>query len=309
MTTLSVLWTFFDYLQKGASAVHGKAEKLTDDMERSCRRAELGSGLVSGIRAEPGGRKGEGAKDNHRLRVGSWNIGFLSEKSLDVYAPHVVLHDEEKKIFWKDLDEMVKGVPSNEKFFIGGDFNRHIGSSLKCYDDVHGGYGFGIRNGEGVALLYFVRAFGLVIVNTNFSKKEVHLDTFCSSTAREVLGVSRGCSGKHQEDWWWNEEVKGKVETKKRAYAKLIGSKDEEDKWKNKEEYKIARREAKLVVMGAKDVAFKNLYILLASKGGDKKLYSLVKVRERRAWDLYRVKCIKDVDGKTLVDEARIRKI
>lgn len=59
-------------------------------------------------------------------------------------------------------------------------------------------------------------------------------------STREVLGVSRGRTGKHQGDGWWNEELKEKVEAKKRAYAKLAESKDKKDKRKNKE-YKIAR--------------------------------------------------------------------
>ncbi|XP_047262419.1 uncharacterized protein LOC124895918 [Capsicum annuum] len=92
----------------------------------------------------------------------------------------VGLDNEEKKRFWEDLDEMVRGVPSNEKFFIEGNFNGYIGSSLRGYDDVHGDYRLGVRNVEGVVLLDFSRAFRLVVVNLNFPKKEVHLVTFCS---------------------------------------------------------------------------------------------------------------------------------
>ncbi|PHU00935.1 Agamous-like MADS-box protein AGL19 [Capsicum chinense] len=55
-------------------------------------------------------------------------------------------------------------------------------------------------------------------------------------SAREVLGVSRGRAGHHRGDWWWNEEVGKKVETKKEAYAKLVESKDEEEKRHLKEE-------------------------------------------------------------------------
>mgnify|MGYP003362448755 CR=1 FL=1 len=58
---------------------------------------------------------------------------------------------------------MVRDVPSNDKLFIGGDFNGHIGSSSRGYDDVHEGCSFGIRNAKGVALLNFARVFGLVV--------------------------------------------------------------------------------------------------------------------------------------------------
>ncbi|KAF3621096.1 hypothetical protein FXO38_31983 [Capsicum annuum] len=79
-------------------------------------------------------------------------------------------------------------------------------------------------------------------------------------TAREVLGVSRGRVGQRRGDWWWNEEVKKKVETKKGAYAKLVESNDEKDNRVNREEYKLSRKEAKLVVMTAKTTTFKSLY-------------------------------------------------
>nr|XP_016453341.1 PREDICTED: uncharacterized protein LOC107777724 [Nicotiana tabacum] len=76
------------------------------------------------------------------------------------------------------LDEVVRGIPSTEKLFVGGNFNGHIGSSDGGYGEVHGGFDFGVRNGDGTSLLDFVRAFELVIVNSIFSKREEHLVTF-----------------------------------------------------------------------------------------------------------------------------------
>ncbi|XP_047252306.1 uncharacterized protein LOC124887162 [Capsicum annuum] len=91
------------------------------------------------------------------------------------YVPQGGLDEEEKKRFLEVLNEVVKGVPSSEIIFIGGDFNRHIGSLPMGYDDVHGGFVFRDKNVEGAALLDFTRAFGLVVVNSSFPKKDEYL--------------------------------------------------------------------------------------------------------------------------------------
>ena len=62
---------------------------------------------------------------------------------------------EEKKEFWEVLDEVVRSILSTEKLFMGGDFNGHIRSLVRWYDDVHGGFGFGERNEGGSSFLDF----------------------------------------------------------------------------------------------------------------------------------------------------------
>ncbi|XP_055823235.1 uncharacterized protein LOC129891775 [Solanum dulcamara] len=110
-------------------------------------------------------------------------VGGLTLNIISTYALQVGLEKEIKRRFWEDLDEVVVNIPPTEKLFIGGYFNRHIRFVSTGYDEVHRGFGFENRNGGGVSLLDFVKAFGLMVANSIFSKKEEHLVTFCSLRA------------------------------------------------------------------------------------------------------------------------------
>ncbi|KAG5631295.1 hypothetical protein H5410_003012 [Solanum commersonii] len=69
----------------------------------------------------------------------------------------------------------------------------------------------------------------------------------------------------------------------------------------------MTKTEAKLVLL-AEDGDFERLVCRnLGVKGGEKKLYRLAKARERKARDLDQVKCIKDEEGKILVEETAIK--
>ncbi|XP_055822267.1 uncharacterized protein LOC129890816 [Solanum dulcamara] len=114
-------------------------------------------------------------------------IGGLTLNIISAYAPQVGLDEEIKRRFWEDLDEVVVSISPTEKLFIREDFNGHIGSVSTGYDEVHGGFGFGCRNGGGASLLDFAKAFRLMVDNSSFPKKEEQLVTFRSSrTATQI---------------------------------------------------------------------------------------------------------------------------
>ncbi|XP_075108938.1 uncharacterized protein LOC142180768 [Nicotiana tabacum] len=92
-----------------------------------------------------------------KLVVGGFTLNIISG-----YAPQAVLDEEVKRHFWEDLDEMVRCIPHTEKFFIGGDFSDNMGATSGGYDDIHGSFGFGDRNGGGMTKLDFARAFDLI---------------------------------------------------------------------------------------------------------------------------------------------------
>lgn len=108
-----------------------------------------------------------------KLVIGGSYLNIVSD-----YAIQIGSGEKEKQSFWEVLDEMVSGVLNNDKLFIRGDFNGHIRSSSRGYDDVHGGFAFRERNERGDSFLDFSRAFGLMVANSSFTKKDIHLVIF-----------------------------------------------------------------------------------------------------------------------------------
>nr|GEZ49210.1 hypothetical protein [Tanacetum cinerariifolium] len=162
-----------------------------------------------------------------RIRVGSWNIGSLTRKLLELYdalwrhkvdiacfqetkwkgsraregkatscgtrdlamREMVGLSDAKKKRFWDALNELVREFPTDQRLIIGGDLNGHIRAVADGYTGVYGRFGFGDRNEEGCTILEFATAHELVVVNSFFKKNDAHLITF----HREAAETFRAC--------------------------------------------------------------------------------------------------------------------
>jgi hypothetical protein len=107
-------------------------------------------------------------------------FGDLVLNVISAYAPQVGLSDDIKRRFWENLENMVRGVSSSEKLFIGSNLNGHVGTVRGGFERVHRGFGYGEENQEGEDILNFTIPYDLMVANTFFRKKKSHLITFSS---------------------------------------------------------------------------------------------------------------------------------
>ncbi|GJN33958.1 hypothetical protein PR202_gb22589 [Eleusine coracana subsp. coracana] len=106
-----------------------------------------------------------GRFEAHLWDKNSWNESQNKKgKQGQSVKPFVGLNESIKNQFWEDLDSMVSGIPISEKLFIGGDLNGHVGTSNVGFERVHGGFGYGSRNQEGVDILNWALAYDLRFV-------------------------------------------------------------------------------------------------------------------------------------------------
>jgi len=67
--------------------------------------------------------------------------------------------------FYDSLTHVVREIKENERLFLGGDFNGHVGERIHGFEGVHGSFGYGSRNAEGEYLLEFAISLEMVIIN------------------------------------------------------------------------------------------------------------------------------------------------
>ena len=91
-----------------------------------------------------------------------------------IYAPTLSASQETKDIFYEQLDEKLKTIPTTEEIYLLGDFNARVGAEQDSWPRCIGHFGIGKQNENGQRLLELCAFHDLCITNTFFATKPQH---------------------------------------------------------------------------------------------------------------------------------------
>jgi exonuclease III len=120
--------------------------------------------LQAVVHGDPANRNGVGILINKSLKYGVVDVkrcgdqiimvkvvfGDLVLNVISAYAPQVGHNENTKREFREEMEDLVRSVPSVEKFFIRGDLNGHTSTSNIGFEGVHGALAMAleIKNGK-----------------------------------------------------------------------------------------------------------------------------------------------------------------
>ena len=115
--------------------------------------------------------------------------------------------------------------------------------------------------------------------------------------AEQVCGWTKG-PPRHSETWWWNDEVAKAVEEKRYGIKTKTAS--------DRNEYKEARRNARCVAL-AEEKTRQELVNELESTAGKNNVYRVAKQMAKSRQNVVGVNCVKDANGKVLVENDQVK--
>ncbi|KAG8235166.1 hypothetical protein J437_LFUL015206 [Ladona fulva] len=77
-------------------------------------------------------------RKSDRIMPVKLEVGGGRATNICAYAPQLGCEVEEKDAFWKDLDQVVAGIPEEERVFVGADLNGHVEKRRSGEERVHG---------------------------------------------------------------------------------------------------------------------------------------------------------------------------
>ena len=106
-----------------------------------------------------------------------------------VYAPTTLAEEDEKDLFYDELQRVFSSIPNNDIVILAGDWNAQLGPGDINTRHIIGRYGLGERCVNGERLLNFADFNRLVVASTMFQHKRRHLVTWYSNdghTANQI---------------------------------------------------------------------------------------------------------------------------
>ena len=113
---------------------------------------------------------------NNRIIAVTLDLKSYKVSFIQAYAPQQGRPQEEKEIFYDQLQDTYDALPAESEILVIGDLNGHVGSSR--VENVIGEFGVGVRNDEGEAIIDFCVRNSLSVMNTYFKHKESHQYTW-----------------------------------------------------------------------------------------------------------------------------------
>jgi hypothetical protein len=130
--------------------------------------------------------------------------------------------------------------------------------------------------------------------------------------ADEVCGRTKGIP-RHEETWWWNDEVAALTKEKRRLYRILDKSKKagacKDVIEENKRSYNLAKCEAKRVVTRAQEIERQKFCEKLVEEDKKGNVFRVAKQIVRKNRDVVGEGCVKDTDGKIVVDDGKLLEV
>ncbi|XP_071512677.1 uncharacterized protein [Panulirus ornatus] len=98
---------------------------------------------------------------------------------IGAYAPGHEKKDQERQVFWEQLNECVSGFDARDRVIVMGDLNAKVSNvAVEGIIGIHGV--FSVVNGNGEELVDLCAEKGLMIGNTWFKKRDIHKYTYVS---------------------------------------------------------------------------------------------------------------------------------
>lgn len=107
----------------------------------------------------------------------------IADKSGDlilicVYAPTETGPNDEKEVFYEELERTYNKLPNHCSKILLGDFNAQVGNETMYKPTIGGESAHDISNGNGMRLIEYAIAKELIITSTFFPSKLIHKHTW-----------------------------------------------------------------------------------------------------------------------------------